>query len=540
MSKPLLQPAPAVPPRLQRTWRVLLPAGIAVALVPLVAHSIYLLNLFYFFGVNRDASLLASATWHADWQFMPPPWFSGCTFLSDHFSPLLYALNAFSYVAPTHVAEYYTAFISGTYALLAVAMYSALAACCAPSRLRQTLGLALVSILFAFNGLALQALWIGHEEYAIPACIILFLVEFKRGDLRWAVAWLVVLLSVREDAGLHLTGILILLAALDWWRARTFAAVKADLTFAAAATAYSVMAWLMTSYLRSQCGIHKLFEEVYTGVPAYAHLSWQLLGQRAFAILRDSLYLPVSAAVTLAWALYRRNLYLLVGFAAFLPWFVLNWTAATPDPGMLEAYYPFPFMVAMGWPMVAVLCKYGRNALPRAALREALVLQTVLVLIGLVMWSTYDARFYFAPKFYARWSSYHPKWIRHVDGRLIDIRPRMRAVAAEIGQNPALGKVGADFGVLAFTSETAPHISSVEQINLPEGVPVDTVAYICPNGGAPPADIARAALKGGLMRNYWAYPANVCLVTNRTQQELGQFGRSLLAKPFGTSAVAAH
>jgi hypothetical protein len=541
MSEPFSQPAPAaaVPP--PRAWRILLPAGIAAALVVFVAQSIYFLNLFYFFGASEDGSLLSNVIWHGDWQLMPPPWYSRCTFLSFHFTPVFYPLMALSYVVPGHpVVEYYTAFIACTYALLAVAMYRALVVCLAPSRLGQTLGLAVVAILFAFNGVVVQALWVEHFEYAIPACIILFLVEFKRGNLRWALIWLVLLLSVREDAGFHLAGVLILLAVLDWWRARTFAAAKADLAFAAAATAYSVMAWWMASHLRALCGGHTQFRAVYTGIPAYAHLSWQLLGERAFAILRDSLYLPLSAVVTLAWALYRRNLYLLVGFAAFIPWFLLSWTAASAGAGMLEGYYAFPFMVGMGWPIVAVLCKYGKDALPRSAVREALVLQTVVVLIGLVMWSKEDARFHLAPEIWAKWSSYSPLWIQLVDGRRTDIRPRVHELAAEIGQNPALGRVAADFGVLAFTFETAPEITSVVRINSPLGVPVDTVAYVCVYGGYPSAEVVKAASKSGLTRNYRAYPTDVCLVTNRTQEELGQFGRSLQAKPFDTSALAAH
>jgi hypothetical protein len=220
---------------------------------------------------------------------------------------------------------------------------------------------------------------------------------------------------------------------------------------------------------------------------------------------------------------------LFVGFAAFIPWFLLCWTAASPGAGMLQAYYPFPFMVAMGWPLVAVLCKYGRNA-PHSAFREALALQAVLVLLGLVMWDKENRLPSFSPAYWARWSGYAPKWIPSVAGRRTDIRPATRDLAIEIGQNPALGAVIADVGVLAFAFETAPQMVSVDQYNLSKLGLADTVAYFCPNGDPPSAPVAKAATKAGLTRNFRAPPTAMCLLTNRSQEELGQLGRSLQPK----------
>jgi hypothetical protein len=223
-----------------------------------------------------------------------------------------------------------------------------------------------------------------------------------------------------------------------------------------------------------------------------------------------------------------------------MPWFLLNWTAASPAAGELQGYYAYPFMVAMGWPVVAVLCQYGRSA-SRSILRDALLLQIVLILIGLLGWDR-DRR---APTltvvYFSRWSSYLPKWMPLVDGKRSDIRPETRDLALEIAQNPVLGTVVADTGVLAFTFEPAPQLLSVTQFNRirQQGV-ADTVAYFCPGGGAPSDLVAKAAAKAGLTKSYWAYPTSVCLLTNRSLEELGQLGRSLQPKPLSTGAGTPH
>ena len=156
-------------------------------------------------------------------------------------------------------------------------------------------------------------------------------------------------------------------------------------------------------------------------------------------------------------------------------------------------------------------------------------------LVGLVVWDRFHHRPTLAPLYYT-WSSYRPKWIPLVDGRRTDIRPATWEVVAQIAQNQELGFVVADGGVLAWVYELAPHITSVDHFNSVKRASADTVAYFCQNGAAPPPPVIKAATTAGLTHNYRAYPTNICLVTNRSQQELGQFGHSLQPKPFDTSA----
>ena len=524
----------AVPPA-RRMWRTVVAAGIPVVLAPFGLQFVYILSQFYYFGAVLDASLLASVVWHNELSLMPPWWYSSCSYLSFHFSPLLEVVNGLSYLSPTSLAEYYGAFVAATYTLVGVAMYRALIVCFQPKRWWQVGCFALMAIAFSFNGVLEQSIWVDHFEYAIPGFLILFLVEFKRGRRGWAALWLGLALSVREDAGFHLAGLLVVVAAIEWRRKRSFAAIKGELGVAAIAVAYSVCAWFMATLIRRSCGGSTQFEAVYTGTPAYAHLDWHLLAGRSYSILKAAPYLPAAAGLSFVWAALRRNLYWLAGFAAFVPWFVLNWTAKSDACGLISGYYAFPFLLAMAWPILAVMFEHGRNV-PRRALREALVLEILLLMIGLVTWDPGPRRPAFVPEYWSHWASYKPKWIQWVDGRRRDTRARVRQVAREIGSNPNLGIVLADPGVLAWTFESAAQIENVMRFNERHGENVDTIAYFCPGGGHPTSDlwdaVVAAAKKGRLVKGYWAYPASICLVTNRSERELGPLLPLLRPLPF--------
>jgi hypothetical protein len=66
---------------------------------------------------------------------------------------------------------------------------------------------------------------------------------------------------------------------------------------------------------------------------------------------RQHLYFP--AIATLIMALYpQRRLGLLIGFVAYIPWFLLHFVAITEMPGLLKAYYAYPYVVSLAWPLI--------------------------------------------------------------------------------------------------------------------------------------------------------------------------------------------
>lgn len=507
-----------------------LTCAISAGLLPFVLQYTYTLNCFYYFGAPYfDAGLFANLLWHNDWLLTTAHVYnSDHSYLQVHFSPFLMLVNWLSYIAPTHMVEFYAVFMALIYASLAAAMCYTLMVCALPTNMWQVIALGLLATGFAFNGVVMQGVWMPHFEYAIPAGILMFLVHFKRGNIPWAIFFFALTLSLREDAGLHIAAVLFLLIAVQWLRTRSLPSLKPDMAFALAACAYSAIAFGFGFYLRWIYGTTvSVFQLIYTGTPPYAHLSMQILGERAMTILRDSCYLYTGLFVSLAWAIRRRNVYWIIGFAAYMPWFVVNWTAANSNTGVLYAYYAFPFVLSMGWPCIAILCRYGRKP-PYAAVRDALMMQAALVVIGLTVWNDYDRHIEFGPKWWARWGSYVADWWEaSPNGEEIDIRPIVRHIAMEVSANQGLGTVMVDSGMMSLTMGSTTQQRGLTILPVYDAHAADTIAYFCPVDGPPPKEVSDKARQSALSAHYRAIDTPLCLFTNRSPEQMGTLARLL-------------
>ncbi|MDE3060246.1 MAG: hypothetical protein KGJ06_04485, partial [Pseudomonadota bacterium] len=216
--------------------------GAGVFLIAFQLHYDYLLNLFYHFGAPYfDAGLFAHLLWHNDWTLANPHLRGEYSYFCVHFSPFLLLASRFSQLIPTHMVEFYSGFIAGIYATLGLVMLLALFACFRPRSAWQSALLALAALAFAFNGEIVKGMWMPHFEYAIPLGIILFLWLYKRGHTGWSLFFFVLTLLMREDAGLHLTAILGVLAAIAFWEKRSFQAIRTELILMAYAFGYSLL-----------------------------------------------------------------------------------------------------------------------------------------------------------------------------------------------------------------------------------------------------------------------------------------------------------
>jgi hypothetical protein len=490
-------------------------------------------NCFYFFGAGYfDAGLFANLLWHNDWLLTTPHVYQGDhSYITVHFSPLLMLVNGLSYLAPTHMVEFYATFMACIYASLAAAMCYTLMVFAPPKTLWRAFALALLATGFAFNGVVMQGVWMPHFEYAIPAGILMFLLHFTRGGMRWAIAFFALTLMMREDAGLHIAAVLALLIAAQRAHGRPFSEMKPAVIFAAAACLYSVVAGMIGYCVRSADAVtESVFQQIYSGTPAYAHLSFQLLGERAVKILNDAPYLYIGFLVSLGWAIYRRNVYWVIGFAAYIPWFLVNITANNPNTGVLYAYYAFPFVLSMGWPCIAILCRYGRTP-PSGAVHDALVMQTALVFVGLAVWNTDDHHIDFGPTWWARWGSYVAEWDTAPADREVDIRPVVRNIARQVGANPGLGTVLLDDGMMSLTMGSIPEQRGLSLLPLYAENAPDTIAYFCPFDWPPPQEVLDKVKQGALPTHYAAIDAPICLFTNRSAGQLGSLAGLLTPKP---------
>lgn len=502
--------------------------GLAFAVLPFVLQYTYILNEFYYFGAPfLDAGFFANLVWRNDWLLSCPKAAAAYPYLGMHFSAFLVLINGLSYLAPTHMVEFFAAVMACIYASLAAAMYYALTVCVKPRTYWGVAALGALAIGFAFNGVVMQGVWMPHFEYGIPAGIFLFLLLYKTGSRNAAVFFFILTLIMREDAGLHVTGVLLVLIAAQSLQARRVTARKAEVVFAVVAFTYSLAAWWLTLRIRAAYGIDgSSFKVTYSGIPAYAHLSTEALFTRAAKIFREAPYLWSGFLVSLLWALRRKNIYWIAGFVACIPWFVLNWTAYNPNTGVLYAYYAFPFVLGMGWPPIAAVWQYGRN-LPAAAVWDVLAMQTALVIAGLVVWDTDGGHVSFGPSYWARWGSYTPQWETTPSGEETDIRPVVRKIALLLNNNEKLGTVMLDSGMMSLTMGSNAQKRGLHLVRFDDTTPADTLAYFCPTDYTPPAILTKAQ-QNKLSTHYHASEAPLCLFTSRSRDDLGTLAPLML------------
>jgi hypothetical protein len=202
---------------------------------------------------------------------------------------------------------------------------------------------ALFALAFALGGTMHSTVEYPHIEilYVAPATVALLLIFHRH--LRWAWLAFVLTLFVREDAGLHMACILgayLVLAAIAerGLPERT----KDVLPFLAAALIYPMlMLWAQSSFLPIQSN----FARIYSGAPAYAHLTRALLEHRVDALINAQPHVLLLLAASLVPFLLRPRWTALTGIVAAVPWFLVSVTALSETAGTLSLYYAFPFLV---------------------------------------------------------------------------------------------------------------------------------------------------------------------------------------------------
>ncbi len=484
-------------------------------LIPFQLHYNYLLNEFYHFGTpygDGDTIQLAHLMWHNGWRLMNPRVFGDYSFFLLHVTPLLWLINGLSYVLPTHMAEFYAGFCAATYALIGLALFDAF------RRLVPSVGpwkisiLAVLAIGFSFNEIIMSGLWITHFEYMIPLGMLLFFLHYACEDRSSTIFFFILTLLCREDAGFHMAAVLGLIALIKYRKTRSLPGIKREAVYIICACGYSLLALWVQSRMRNAYG-DMLFDKypdnltrIYTGIPFYAHLSWSLLWGRAQIIFQEHISLWLGFLLTLTWSWRMRNPYLPVGFIACIPWFLLNWTANADAAGYLRFYYAFPFILSLGWPVIAVLLHCGLRP-PRFAVRETLVLQGALVVIGLLAWNGDTHRIDFGPAYAAGGGSY-----------LIQKGAENRELVREFilkvdSRPPELGGVSIDDSILFLS------MRPFEGNLPPEPETIESVIYMRSDSGRVNAMLKRAH-DNNLSHHYCVVGTTICLFSNRTMAQL--------------------
>ena len=328
--------------------------------IPFVAFANLVLFHFYVRGsFVLDSGLLASLMWHSNAALTQPASLGGGSFFGTHVSLLFPLASALSWCLPFSMPQFFAGFVGLSHALLALAVLWLLVE---GFGLRRGVGpwiAALAALGFAFSGLAIAIARYPHFETLIAAFFLLFAVAQLLGHPRLAVAFFVLGLATREDAGFHYVAILGLLVTLNVAYGVPLRQQRTEWTFALAALFYAIAVMAVQRLVFPETSA---FARVYLGDPHLAHLSAGLIAQRILFFLVGRPYILYPALGTCIWALRARNPYVVLAFAAGIPWLLLHLLAKSPLAGALVSYYVFPFLIALAWPLLGVLRQRQRTA----------------------------------------------------------------------------------------------------------------------------------------------------------------------------------
>jgi hypothetical protein len=335
--------------------------------------------------------------------------------------------------------------------------------------------------------------------------------EYKRV----ALALFVLTALQREDGGIHLAMVMGAIAACKWWQTRTLSSVRTELNYVAMGLLVGALAWGFTFAIREFDGgrSQSNWELMYSGRPAFAHLSWQLLSERLGYIFQERIYIWLALYVAAVAVYWTRNIYYLAGVLACVPWFMLNLISVQRMTGHFDAYYPFPFVIALGWPLFAVLLKHGLSATGQQV-RQGVIVQLLLVIVGLVMWNSTLSR----PEFGPIWGQYGDYSLMEGARHRAKVQRFVDLLESGEGQ---LGDVRADDGISSLIDGTyqgylVPHFGSRKK-------PADTFIYMNRNVKRLGEPYLGFVQRTGLTKNYCMPQTTVCMLTNRKPEQLGAF-----------------
>jgi hypothetical protein len=330
--------------------------------IPFVAFTNLVLFHFYARGsFVLDTGLLASLTWHSDAALTQPASLGGGSFFGTHVSPLFLPVSALSWCLPFSMPQFFAGFVGLSHALLALAVFWLLAE---GYGLRRGVGpwiAALAALGFAFSGLAIAIARYPHFETLIAAFFLLFAVAEVLGHRRLAVGFFVLGLATREDAGFHYVAILGLLVTLNVACGVPLRQQRTESSFALAALFYAIAVMAVQRLVFPDTSA---LARVYLGDPPLAHLSAGLIANRMLFFVVGRPYILYPALGACIWALRARNPYVVLAFAAGIPWLLLHLLAKSPLAGTLVSYYAFPFLIALAWPLLAVMRQRQRTENP--------------------------------------------------------------------------------------------------------------------------------------------------------------------------------
>lgn len=410
-----------------------------VASIPFVAFSTLTLNYFYCLGaLYGDAGVIAYVMSHNSIVLIMPKVAGGSSFFATHFTPIFLPLSVLSRVIPLSNVQYFALFSGICYMLPAIAVYWLLISTYKMASNFRCLSAAIISVLFAFNGIALAAARNPHFEMLIVGSGICFFVALVQSRYGIAMIFFLICLATREDAGFDLFALIFTTIAGNYFIGISLARQRPQIIFGVIAILYSI---IVIGFQRIYFPHGNALRTVYFGTPPFSTISFNVIINRLAFYIVDRLYIFLPAYIAVMWAIRTREFVYVSGFVAFLPWILLNLFAASPYAGSLSNYYSFPLIFSLCWPLISYLLRYQYSdlVLPTRLRDGPIPLFCILVISSFV-----GVQFQQNPQNIEFPSSYY-EFPSLKKQKLTDIAVRGFAVSTS-----RLGRVAADGSVIAL------------------------------------------------------------------------------------------
>jgi hypothetical protein len=311
-----------VPP----AWRGLL-AGLFVALiVGLCEYNTVLNNAYEYGSTLQDSTIFATVMWRSGWLLALAPALGAHSFLTEHFSPILYLPNLVSYFYPGDRMSYYAIVYAIAYGALGFVAYR-LVRDMAPPRFAAAVG-AVAGLALFCSAPVFRGQWEPHMEVVSPVFAILMFRSWQLRRYRACLVWLLCNAALREDLAVIYAIPLGLLAAVQYlhWRSRDppFAAerLRRGIALCAVSVACTVAAFAVQHVFFPGYGVFA--REYYDPANLFGHLSGAVILGRAMHIFAEAQGLWVPLIVLAIAAAVLRDAELLVGAIALLPYALVN------------------------------------------------------------------------------------------------------------------------------------------------------------------------------------------------------------------------
>ncbi len=427
------------------------------AVVALLNHNA-VLNQFFVVGADSDTTWHTGLLWRGDITLRNPMSIDERSYFSTHFAPFFILPAMASHFLPFDAFGWYALFMAVCHGVPAAIFASCVFAFAERSGVSPRSAIMLAAaggLAFAFTPVAAQMVRYPHYEVAIPGLILATAAALALGRIGMAAAVFALVLTFKQDAGLHAALLLGCIAAAVWIRTRRFA--WPELSFAAIGTAYAAFGFLFAPLFMPVYQGHMV--GYFIGDPPFAHWRIDEIARKIdfFAwhsahVWAPLLFMAVVAAV-------RRDVALAVGTLAVLPWFVLVVCFANFfTVWVLSFHYAFPALIAYGWPTVLALYRLGPRRFPGDTRFLMLVQAAVLALA-------------FTPKLGTHPGIAHSRYA-HVHYHL---KPEARAIDAHREFIQALqdgytqlGRVRSAMAITALLPRTIDRREWIEEIDRPD------------------------------------------------------------------------